>query len=712
MKTNLFYFLRKMTSNLITYLITVLSILLIFVLVFFVYFQDVFIDFQIEYINIKNTAAISQLNLLTEELGKTMYQISSDKSVKMLLEEEQYPIERFFEVFNRVQRYLTETPMTVKNFVVINESTNKVHFVSNVPVSLDKYEKENHNFRYIMDKANKNNKLIKMPDGETVAFVYKSSGNTKFIAEFDGYNIASVLDEADYPFPMVTYFFGGEERDLISHAQYGDIELLNIPQKFYKSTSECGSFISGNAIYAYKNTAEFSCMSAMKLSTVFKRATNTLLFWGVFCVVLLIFFGMTTFFFYSNQRRNLQKHSKLVDDLNKETDKLHSDNVLYRLFNGESIESGEKQFVSSYFKLEEGYSCFGILIEIDDYSDFSINNSYNDVLAVKYGICNITAEILNEIGICKCISVTASTLAALISIEEERYSDKWLYDLLIKVKDNIKEIFDISLSIVIGKPNDSTENLINQLPDIFSYVDYMFIRGKGCIINTKNVPELHDEEETEQLKIAVIGAVCAGKAKQYQAALDDICTYFENRYIVNVKQWCINLAYEIVNSAKGAGLMYKRDIINTVILSNSLCNVMEVLAECIQFEDAQMSPEDEANKIFIAKVQEITKEQFKNLDLNINYVAREMNLSSGYVGRKFSKLFNISYTSYLLEYRMNHAIELLKDDRNSIAVIAQECGFSSETYFMTKFKKYMGMTPTEYRNNFLRIKYINNRKKE
>ena len=90
-----------MTSNLITYLITVLSILLIFVLVFFVYFQDVFIDFQIEYINIKNTAAISQLNLLTEELGKTMYQISSDKSVKMLLEEEQYPIERFL-------RFLTE----------------------------------------------------------------------------------------------------------------------------------------------------------------------------------------------------------------------------------------------------------------------------------------------------------------------------------------------------------------------------------------------------------------------------------------------------------------------------------------------------------------------------------------------------------------------------------------------------------------------------
>ena len=52
---------------------------------------------------------------------------------------------------------------------------------------------------------------------------------------------------------------------------------------------------------------------------------------------------------------------------------------------------------------------------------------------------------------------------------------------------------------------------------------------------------------------------------------------------------------------------------------------------------------------------------------------------------------------YLRKLRINHAIDLLTTTDQSIATIAQKCGFSDSAHLIKLFKNETGYTPSKYR---------------
>ena len=67
----------------------------------------------------------------------------------------------------------------------------------------------------------------------------------------------------------------------------------------------------------------------------------------------------------------------------------------------------------------------------------------------------------------------------------------------------------------------------------------------------------------------------------------------------------------------------------------------------------------------------------------------------------FSKLFKQEVGENFIEYvtgaRIKHAQHLLEDSRYSIKEVCVMSGYSDPNYFSRIFKKYEGMTPSEYR---------------
>lgn len=59
---------------------------------------------------------------------------------------------------------------------------------------------------------------------------------------------------------------------------------------------------------------------------------------------------------------------------------------------------------------------------------------------------------------------------------------------------------------------------------------------------------------------------------------------------------------------------------------------------------------------------------------------------------------------YVLRYKLNIACNLLENGERTIADIAFETGFQNQQYFATVFRKFMGMSPGEYRRNIIRRK--------
>jgi AraC-like DNA-binding protein len=65
---------------------------------------------------------------------------------------------------------------------------------------------------------------------------------------------------------------------------------------------------------------------------------------------------------------------------------------------------------------------------------------------------------------------------------------------------------------------------------------------------------------------------------------------------------------------------------------------------------------------------------------------------------KFKKeMYPHTITSYIMKLRLEHFCNLLETTELPVSIAADKSGFIDNSNFSTIFKKYKGMTPTEYR---------------
>lgn len=92
-----------------------------------------------------------------------------------------------------------------------------------------------------------------------------------------------------------------------------------------------------------------------------------------------------------------------------------------------------------------------------------------------------------------------------------------------------------------------------------------------------------------------------------------------------------------------------------------------------------------------------------NLDISIEEYAASRNMSTSWFIRNF-KLYNgTTPLNYILSIRIANAQSLLENTRYNITEIASITGYDNPLYFSRLFKKYTGLSPSEYRkmnNNF------------
>ena len=83
--------------------------------------------------------------------------------------------------------------------------------------------------------------------------------------------------------------------------------------------------------------------------------------------------------------------------------------------------------------------------------------------------------------------------------------------------------------------------------------------------------------------------------------------------------------------------------------------------------------------------------------ISLASVADHVGLSSGYLCRIFKDETGVSINSYINNLRMTRAGELLADKNSYIKEVAISVGFEDQLYFSRLFKRYYGITPSEYR---------------
>ena len=83
----------------------------------------------------------------------------------------------------------------------------------------------------------------------------------------------------------------------------------------------------------------------------------------------------------------------------------------------------------------------------------------------------------------------------------------------------------------------------------------------------------------------------------------------------------------------------------------------------------------------------------------IDSMSSELHVSRSTLQKNYKAFFGKSIIEELILFRLEKAKKLLTDTSLSLSAIAEQCGYSSDTYFIKQFRKLEGMTPNDYRSS-------------
>lgn len=92
----------------------------------------------------------------------------------------------------------------------------------------------------------------------------------------------------------------------------------------------------------------------------------------------------------------------------------------------------------------------------------------------------------------------------------------------------------------------------------------------------------------------------------------------------------------------------------------------------------------------------VINDNLDNPDLKVEKLAEEVGLSRAQLHRRVKEMTGASTGEFIRNIRLKKAAELLMENKMNISQIAYIVGFSSQTHFSTAFRKFYGISPTEY----------------
>lgn len=95
------------------------------------------------------------------------------------------------------------------------------------------------------------------------------------------------------------------------------------------------------------------------------------------------------------------------------------------------------------------------------------------------------------------------------------------------------------------------------------------------------------------------------------------------------------------------------------------------------------------------------RENYSRKDLSLWDVASGVGLSEKYVNALVKEVTGMTINHWIVKLRMEEAARLLKDPANRIYEVCDRIGYVDQDHFRETFKKQFGLTPTDYRNNYI-----------
>ncbi|RTE10887.1 response regulator transcription factor [Paenibacillus whitsoniae] len=321
----------------------------------------------------------------------------------------------------------------------------------------------------------------------------------------------------------------------------------------------------------------------------------------------------------------------------------------------------------------------------------------------RFALKNIAEDLFTSEGLILSTVVEESVLLLIPSMDFQK---------LIAILNRMSEIYKsyYHLELFIGVSTDGGfKDIRGMYKEVQGYLRHRFYFTEGCIITREDVQDGVGSSRQEDFSASfeeITMSVKAGDVKAAEERLRELFQIFEIRRmeINEVIAYCMELYLIIIRKGQLppapeqlAQVVRFQEFSSLQETFEYLKSVMGTIATTNQ--DASSSKHHR----MVASVLQIVEEHLSNPDLTLTWIGKELlYINVDYLGRLFTKEMGVKFSQYVIDRRMELAKHLIEQTSDfKIYEISTMTGFREETqYFGKVFKKYTGMTPSEYKRSY------------
>ncbi|UVI30469.1 helix-turn-helix domain-containing protein [Paenibacillus spongiae] len=357
------------------------------------------------------------------------------------------------------------------------------------------------------------------------------------------------------------------------------------------------------------------------------------------------------------------------------------------------------------------HAMFLILLKIDGYKSFVEKHNEMDRSLYKYAIANIAKEVTSEYFSNEVIDTSADQLAVLADVKAFPGSLEPIYDafhaIVSRIQDNVRRHLNISLSGTLGFRIESPEQIKSVYEETLNLSMYRIVYGHSSIIT----PDILKKVDWGRFKFPtskekqLIDSLKLGNGNAAKIAYQEIIQSIERTPYDNIMSSSIYLFFSIYNSLNqivadtpsrfndlSIDFLHKATGLET--LEEMEVTFFELIDDIILLKDGT---KDRKKNEIVNRVTEHIQKNYSDKNLSLNSCAESLSLSTVYLGKLFKNATGKSVAEYITAVRMEKIKHYLEQSSMPINNILEECGMEKSNYFYTSFKKYFGVSLTEYR---------------
>ncbi|MDF2587386.1 MAG: two component transcriptional regulator, AraC family [Anaerocolumna sp.] len=282
------------------------------------------------------------------------------------------------------------------------------------------------------------------------------------------------------------------------------------------------------------------------------------------------------------------------------------------------------------------------------------------------------------------------------------YSYEQFEQVLKQYNDKIKNIQGDNLFITIGHNVTHWEDIHFSYECARMLIAYQFLVEEKGIITIKLL-ELNKIKDDDTVSDKLSSLIEIGDTNGMKEYLDSRKDYYQSQ-LYKETEAKVRITHNMMKVHDKFNMNYQKekvtlpdvsDMLNMIKNGDTLETIIEgIYIYCIRISDAiGVASSDNVVKRMLSYM-----EKNYNSDLKLESIAKMFNYNSAYLGKIFKKYTGENFNNVLDSIRIKNAKRLLMDTDLKVYQVSEKVGYSNIDYFYSKFKKYVGISPKEFKS--------------